>query len=40
MDDLVKKRRGRKPKNFYIENAPKQEVLEKKKRGRNKKYEI
>lgn len=40
MEDPVKKRRGRKPKNFYSENVPKQEVLEKKKRGRKKKYEI
>jgi hypothetical protein len=37
--DPVKKRRGRKPKNFYEEEPPKQEV-EKKKRGRKKKYEI
>jgi hypothetical protein len=40
MEDPVKKRRGRKPKNFYNENVQKQEVLEKKKRGRKKKYEI
>ncbi len=38
-DSPVKKRRGRRPKNFYEEEQPKQEV-EKKKRGRKKKYEI
>jgi hypothetical protein len=37
-EELVKKRRGRRPKNSY-EELPKQEI-EKKKRGRKKKYEI
>jgi hypothetical protein len=36
--DLVKKKRGRKPKNFIIEEVVVQQ--EKKKRGRKKKYEI
>ena len=43
MDPLVKKKRGRKPKNFYNEQLEKKEEpeqLEKKKRGRKKKYEI
>jgi hypothetical protein len=43
MDSLVKKKRGRKPKNFYNEQLEKKEEpeqLEKKKRGRKKKYEI
>lgn len=45
MDSVVeKKKRGRKPKNFYAETSiPIQEpetVVEKKKRGRKKKYEI
>ena len=39
MDSLIKKKRGRKPKNFYSENVE-QEIVEKKKRGRKKKYEI
>ena len=37
--DLLKKKRGRKPKNF-ISNDPIPEIVEKKKRGRKKKYEI
>ena len=36
--DLLKKKRGRKPKNFIIE--PVHDNVEKKKRGRKKKYEI
>ena len=36
--DPVKKKRGRKPKNFFNENI--EIVTEKKKRGRKKKYEI
>ena len=43
MDSLIKKKRGRKPKNFYNEQLEKKEEpeqLEKKKRGRKKKYEI
>jgi hypothetical protein len=39
MEDPVKKRRGRRPKNFCEEEVPKVEA-EKKKRGRKKKYEI
>jgi hypothetical protein len=42
MEEVIKKKRGRKPKNFYSLDAPDTEVLisEKKKRGRKKKYEI
>ena len=36
--ETVKKKRGRKPKNFFNENI--ELVMEKKKRGRKKKYEI
>jgi len=39
MDSDIKKKRGRKPKNFYNEEI-KEEIVEKKKRGRKKKYEI
>jgi hypothetical protein len=38
MDDIVKKKRGRKPKNYTCEEVVVQ--VEKKKRGRKKKYEI
>jgi hypothetical protein len=40
MESLIKKKRGRKPKNFYSENVEQEEIVEKKKRGRKKKYEI
>lgn len=40
MEDSIKKRRGRKPKNLVNEPEIKQEIVEKKKRGRKKKYEI
>ena len=45
MDQIVKKKRGRRPKSFYdcniiTEIADEQEITEKKKRGRKKKYEI
>lgn len=41
MDDtIIKKKRGRKPKNFYQETAETEPELLKKKRGRKKKYEI
>ena len=36
METVIKKKRGRKPKNTLEENI----VVEKKKRGRKKKYEI
>jgi hypothetical protein len=39
MEDSIKKRRGRKPKNFEVTEV-KLETVEKKKRGRKKKYEI
>ena len=40
-EEVIKKKRGRKPKNFYspVEDVQVEEV-EKKKRGRKKKYEI
>jgi hypothetical protein len=42
MEEIIKKKRGRKPKNFYspVENLVPVEEVEKKKRGRKKKYEI
>ena len=41
MEEPIKKRRGRKPKNNCIDDfVPKPEIAEKKKRGRKKKYEI
>jgi hypothetical protein len=47
MEALIKKKRGRKPKNFYSENIVNAtttitdtDIVEKKKRGRKKKYEI
>jgi hypothetical protein len=41
METSVKKKRGRKPKNYYNENVvEEQPQAEKKKRGRKKKYEI
>jgi len=42
MDTLVKKKRGRKPKNFFesLDEPENKEIVEKKKRGRKKKYEI
>ena len=39
-DDQVKKKRGRKPKNYYTETVEQPVVVDKKKRGRKKKYEI
>ena len=39
METLIKKKRGRKPKNFLNEEET-EPVIEKKKRGRKKKYEI
>ena len=39
--ELVKKKRGRKPKNYFTHTDPEPDpVIEKKKRGRKKKYEI
>ena len=38
MDPLLKKKRGRKPKNYF--NSDPEPIVEKKKRGRKKKYEI
>lgn len=41
MEEIIKKKRGRKPKNFYTHHQETEEVIqEKKKRGRKKKYEI
>jgi len=42
MESLLKKKRGRKPKNYYNDLPQKneEESVEKKKRGRKKKYEI
>ena len=40
-NDVIKKKRGRKPKNFIIEESfVEEQFIEKKKRGRKKKYEI
>ena len=40
MDLLIKKKRGRKPKNFFESTEEPVVIVEKKKRGRKKKYEI
>ena len=43
MDEQIKKKRGRKPKNNFYENVTVEEpvvIVDKKKRGRKKKYEI